>query len=118
MRRLLLLTAPLVLLVANGTCAQDITCTATTALANQHRTRLKHRDPADSSVQVQSTKVSQVLLWSAPPDITNQDPKPGRVTMSIEEPAYYNMFLGPRGSSKRKFRPERYVLEGLVRDFG
>lgn len=51
--------------------AQDIACSPTTALAKQHRTHLKHRDPADSSAQAQTVKVSQVLLWAAPQDITN-----------------------------------------------
>ncbi len=71
MRRIPLLTLAVVLFATTSLSAQDITCSPTTALANQHRTHLKHRDLADSSAQVQSAKVGQVLLWSAPADITN-----------------------------------------------
>ena len=62
--------------------SQDIPCTATTLLAKQHRSNMKHRDPAPGTPQPRT--VVQALQWSAPAGIQTaavrkQDtPYPGR----------------------------------------
>lgn len=93
MRRFLLSGLTLALFAATSLYAQDISCIPTTALANQHRTHLKHRDPADSSVQVYGDSVAQVLLWAAPQGITDSK------TRRRDEP------IAPRES-------EVYTVEG------
>ncbi len=44
--------------------SQDISCTATTPLAKQHRTNTKHRDPVTGTPEAHT--VAQALQWSAP----------------------------------------------------
>ncbi len=50
--------------------SQDIACTPTTLLAKQHRTNMKHRDPAHGAAQIRT--VLQVLQWAAPAGIQNK----------------------------------------------
>ncbi len=62
--------------------SQDIPCTATTLLAKQHRSNMKHRDPAPGPPEART--VVQALQWSAPVGmqtaaVRKQDtPYPGR----------------------------------------
>lgn len=70
------------LAAAVPTLSQDIPCTATTLLAKQHRTSMKHREPATGAPETRT--VVQALQWSAPANIKTaavrkQDtPYPGR----------------------------------------
>lgn len=49
--------------------AQDIPCTATTAIGSQARSTMKHRAPGDSGVSAQTVTVANVLAWAAPANI-------------------------------------------------
>lgn len=49
--------------------AQDIPCTATTAISSQARSAMKHRAPADSGASAQTVTVANVLAWAAPANI-------------------------------------------------
>ncbi len=70
-RPVLLSGIVLALFAATNLYAHDISCSPTVAPARQHRTSVKHREPADSSTQVHAATIGQVLLWAAPPDISN-----------------------------------------------
>ncbi len=69
MRRLFFTAAALVLLTI-AVQAQDIVCTPSVPLPKQHRTNVKHRAPADSTLQVHKVRVAQVLQWTPPAGMT------------------------------------------------
>lgn len=51
--------------------AQDIPCTATTAISSQARSAMKHRAPGDSGARsVLPVPVANVLAWAAPANIS------------------------------------------------
>lgn len=62
--------------------SQDITCTPTTPVDKQHRTKMKHREPSTDAPETRT--VTQVLQWAAPAgmqdkNVRKQDsPFPGR----------------------------------------
>ncbi|MBZ5552207.1 MAG: hypothetical protein LAO21_05770 [Acidobacteriia bacterium] len=70
MRRLILLLVAALLLATIAVYAQDIACTPTVPLKRQHRTNLKHRDPAASNVDVNKTSVAKMLKWAPPEDVS------------------------------------------------
>jgi hypothetical protein len=57
------------ILISAQLCAQDIACTATTAISSQARSAMKHRAPGDAGAATQTVTVAQVLAWAAPANI-------------------------------------------------
>jgi hypothetical protein len=65
--------------------SQDIVCTASTPVASQARTDMKHRNPPDSTTQVSITSITKVLSWAAPANIANVKTRRSNQTIDPHE---------------------------------
>lgn len=73
----------------HAVAAQDIPCTATTALDSQSRTTMKHRNPGSPGDQPQTVTVANVLAWAAPANIaTPSTRKSGSAIADRENQAF------------------------------
>jgi len=77
------------LLVPLGTVAQDISCTPTTAVSKQHRSDLKHRDPA--STEPHSATVAKVLQWAAPSGVADPKTRKSKVPIDSRESEVFKL---------------------------